>query len=202
MSGLKDPVERSAGKAAEKAELSALDIRNVDKEELSFKPIPPERARITRPFDGYPLKKFKHGQVETFTAFIVALNPTVPVIQDPANQKKFKTYHSRVIRDTETRENFIVMFDREIEIKGTVYQCAIVPSHNVRAQIVFKYDTTKKVPKIEVDRRYLLLDSDQDSRLKRVFEQVINPTIKMERDAAFITGESNTDTGEASHLEE
>jgi hypothetical protein len=209
---LTDPVE--TGKSArDDEELAALGIDKAgaaagDGEGLAFKPIPPERARITRPFDGYPLKKFKFGEVETFTAFIVALNPTVPVPQDPANKKvrtkkgmvQVNTYHSRVIRDRETKENEQVRFDREITIGGSKFLCAIVPSHNVRAQICFKHDPQKN--RVEVDRRYMLLDSEQAGRLKKVFDQVINPKLNMERDAKFIAGESTEDGGEAEPVQE
>ena len=197
---LVDPVAKS-GEKQEAAELGALDIKKAGG--LTFKPIPPERARVSRPFDGYPLKKLKFGEVDTFTTYIVALNPTIQVVQDPSNRKvKTKTgmkqvhnYHSRFIRDRETKSNTICMFDRDIEVDGRMYQCAIVPSHNVRAQICFAFDAQKN--RIVVDNRYLLLDSEQDNRLKRVFEQVINPNIKMEREAAFISGESKEDAGEA-----
>jgi len=195
-----DPVAKEGGQQ-EKAELGTLDIKKAGG--LTFKPIPPERAKVSKPFDGYPLKKLKFGEVETFTTYIVALNPTVQVVQDPSNRKvktqsgmvQVHNYHSRAMRDKETRENVQVMFDRNIEVEGRVYQCAIIPSHNVRAQVCFNFDVQKN--RIVVDSRYLLLDSDQDSRLKRVFEQVINPNIKMEREAAFIAGESKEDAGEA-----
>ena len=190
-----DPVAKG------KTELGALDIKKAGG--LTFKPIPPERARVSRPFDGYPLgsKKIKFGEIDTFTTYIVALNPTVQVVQDPSNRKvktkegmvQVHNYHSRFVRDRETKSNTICMFDRDIEVDGRSYQCAIIPSHNVRAQVCFNYDAQKN--RIVVDSRYLLLDSEQDSRLKRVFEQVINPNIKMEREAAFISGESKDDTG-------
>jgi hypothetical protein len=197
---LVDPVAKTGG-TQEKAELGALDIKKAGG--LSFKPISPERTKTSRPFDGYPLKKLKFGDVDTFTTYIVALNPTVQVAQDPSNRKvktksgmvQVQNYHSRAIRDRETRENIICVFDRDIEVDGRVYQCAIIQSHNVRAQVCFNFDQQKK--RIVVDSRYLLLDSEQDSRLKRVFEQVINPNIKTERESAFISGESKEDAGEA-----
>ena len=197
---LVDPVARS-GEKQEAAELGALDIKKAGG--LTFKPIPPERARVSRPFDGYPMKKLKFGEVDTFTTYIVALNPTIQVVQDPSNRKvktkdgmkQVHNYHSRFIRDRETKSNTICMFDRDIEVDGRMYQCAIIPSHNVRAQVCFNFDAQKN--RIVVDNRYLLLDSEQDNRLKRVFEQVINPNIKMEREAAFISGESKEDAGEA-----
>ena len=203
---LVDPVAKGSGEKQEAAELGALDIKKAGG--LTFRPIPPERARVSRPFDGYPLKKLRFGEVDTYTTHIVALNPTVQVFQDPSNRKvktktgmvQVKNYHSRVIRDQETRENIHVPFDRDIEVDGRAYQCAIIASHNVRAQVCFAYDPQKN--RIVVDNRYLLLDSEQDSRLKRVFEQVINPNIKMEREAAFISGESKEDAGEAELAQE
>lgn len=203
-----DPVQK-AGTAQEEKELGALDIKKTGG--LTFKPIPPERARVTRPFDGYPLgsKKIKFGLVDTFQTYIVALNPTVPIAQDPSNRKikqkdghmeQVRTAHSRVIRDRETKSNTICVFDRDIEVDGRMYQCAIIPSHNVRAQVCFNLDPNNG--RIKVDSRYLLLDSEQVGRLKRVFEQVINPLVKMEREAAFISGESQTDTGEVEPITE
>ncbi len=199
--GLKDPVD--TGTEAEAAEeTAAMDIRKAPG--LTFKPIPPETARITRPFDGYPFVKLKIGPISTYNHCIVALNPTVPLHQDPSNKKvkdghgkmtQVRTFHSRVIRDRELNENVHIPFDREIEVDGKVFQCAIVASHNVRAQICFNYDPNKQ--RIVVDPRYLLLDVGQRNKLKDVFAQVINPNIKMEREAAFIAGESKEDVGGA-----
>ena len=86
-------------------------------------------------------------------------------------------------------------FDRTITVKGQEYMYAYVPSHNVRAQLFFKFDNDKQ--RIIVDPNYMLLDSEQESRLKRVFEQIINPALKLEREASFISGESKDDTGGA-----
>ena len=214
-----DPVQQGAGAENEAGEFDSLNIAKAPTSEeantsedtasgLSFQTIPPERARITRPFDGYPLKKFKFNDIETYSTFIVALNPTVPVPQDPANRKvrtkkgmvQVQTHHSRVIRDRETKENTHVPFDRIIKIQGRDYQCAIVQSHNVRAQLAFKWDNQKN--RIEVDHRYMLLDMDQVSRLKRTFEQVINPRVKMEREADFIAGRTSDDSGGVEPLTE
>jgi hypothetical protein len=41
---------------------------------------------------------------------------------------------------------------------------------------------------------------EQRNRLRTVYEQVINPNIKMEKEAAFIAGESQTDTGGTAEL--
>lgn len=195
--GLVDPVEKGANPQEE--EMASLDMGKVSS--VSFKPIPIDAARIRAPFDGYPLKKFQFAGVTTYESFIVALNPTTPVPQDQANRKvrqadgtlkQVNSCHSRVIRDRETNDNMHVPFDRSIEVNGITYQCAIVPSHNVRAQICFAYDANKQ--RIVVDPRYMLLDIEQRNRLRTVFEQVINPNIKMEKEAAYIAGESSVET--------
>jgi hypothetical protein len=166
--------------------------------ELNFQPIPLKAARVSRPFDGYPMKKIKIGEADTYLAYVVALNPTVAVRLDPSNRKvkmkdgtftQINNTHARFIRDYEEKENVEVVFDRIVEVGGKEYYCAIVPSHNVRAQLCFKYND--KAQRIEVDSNYLFLDLEQDQRLKRVFEQIINPKLQLEREAAFIAGESN-----------
>jgi hypothetical protein len=194
---LKDPVAGEDKKGA---------ITNI--EDLAFKPVRPEAARTVRPFDGYPLKKVKIDGKDVISTYIVALNPTVQVRQDPSNKKvktkqglvQVNTTHSRFIRDYEEQENNIVSFDRTITIKGQDYFYDVVPSHNVRAQLFFKFDNEKQ--RIVVDPNYMLLDSDQESRLKRVFEQIMNPALKVEREASFISGESQSDAGETDPLKE
>jgi len=170
--------------------------------ELNFQPIPLAAARVSRPFDGYPMKKVTIGGAETYLAYVVALNPTVAVRLDPSNRKvktkdgtfeQVKNTHARFVRDYEENENTEVVFDRIVEVGGKEFYCAIVPSHNVRAQLCFKYDDKGK--RILVDSNYLFLDTAQDQRLKRVFEQIINPKLQLEREAAFIAGESTQDTG-------
>lgn len=185
---LKDPVA-GEGKPYNEAKIGM--------EDFEFKPIPQQAARIKRPFDGYPMKRVQIGEANVFHSFVVAVNPTVAVRQDPSNKKvkqkdgTYKptlTYHNRVVRDYENNENISLQFNRPLTINGTLFLCDIIPSHNVRAQVCFKYNVQAK--RIEVDERYLLLDTEQASRLRQVYEQVINPKLKLEREAAYISGES------------
>ena len=139
----KDPV--SAGEDKGKNGMKGIpDGEGISNKELNFQPIPLKAARISRPFDGYPMKKVMIGGADTFLAYVVALNPTVPVRLDPSNRKvkmkdgtfeQVKNTHARFIRDYEENENTEVVFDRIVEIGGKEYYCAIVPSHNVRAQL-------------------------------------------------------------------
>ena len=74
---LKDPVAGEEKKGA--------SIKNL--EDFEFKPVRPEAARAARPFDGYPLKKVKIDGKDVYATYIVALNPTFQVRQDPSNRK-------------------------------------------------------------------------------------------------------------------
>jgi len=102
--------------------------------------------------------------------------------------------HNRCVVDYENGGiNIDVCFDRVIELGDgkKLERVAFVKSHSARAQIMFKLD--RNGDKIQVDNRYLLLDTDQSSRLRRVFEMIVNPKIKKERLARAISGESDED---------
>jgi hypothetical protein len=88
--------------------------------------------------------------------------------------------------------NTDICFDRTIDLgEGQkLERCAFVLSHSARAQIMFVLDP-KSGSKIQVDTRYLLLDTKQAARLRRVFEMIVNPKIKNERLAAAISNESD-----------
>jgi hypothetical protein len=105
-----------------------------------------------------------------------------------------------MIRDYQEQDNVLVSFDKEIIVSGKTYFYDVVPSHNVRAQLVFRYNANNR--KIEVVPGILLMDDGQVQRLKQVFEQIINPKLKIEREASFIAGENHTDGGESEPLTE
>ena len=85
------------------------------------------------------------------------------------------TYHNRLIHNYETDMNEDVVFDRDFEMKdGMVRNCAIVPSHNIRAQLVYSLD--ERTGSIKVDSRYSLLDRNQASRLLRIMKVINAPT--------------------------
>lgn len=206
--GKKDPV---GTQGAENVELKAAKIgAEKTSAALQFKPIAPKAAKLKRPFDGYPLmRKVQIGEAQISGTFIVAANPTIPVRQDAANKlKKSKdgkmtqmaNYHSRSIRDYENRTNEIVIFDRKLTIGNQDYYCAVIPSHNIRAQLCYKYNSKSK--QLETDNRYLFLDEEQSGRLRQVFEQIINPKLKLEREADFLSGTGSQDAGEVKPLTE
>jgi hypothetical protein len=190
MAKLKDPI------AGEEKKESVPTLDN-----YVLTAVKPEAAKLRRPFEGYPFKKVKIGDNTIISTFIVALDPDViKSIQDPSNRKKIKNYHAPMIRDYEEQDNILVSFDKEIVVKGKTYFYDVVPSHNVRAQLVFKYNANRR--KVEVIPGVLLMDDGQVQRLKQVFEQIINPKLRIEREASFIAGENQTDGGESEPLTE
>lgn len=91
-----------------------------------------------------------------------------------------RTSHNRRHKDYESGGvDTDVVFDRVIKLAdGEVPQAAIVPSPSVRAQIVFRYNS--KTQRVEHDPRYLMADPGQTGRLRRVFEMIINPKIRLD----------------------
>jgi hypothetical protein len=90
------------------------------------------------------------------------------------------TAHNRRAKDYESGGVDVdCVFDRTIKTAdGELAHCCIIPSPSVRAQIVFKYNS--KTQRVEHDPRYLMADPDQVSRLRRIFEMIINPRIRLE----------------------
>ena len=90
------------------------------------------------------------------------------------------TSHNRRAKDYESGGmDFDAVFDRTVKLAdGELTQCSIIPSPSVRAQIVFKWNS--KTERVQEDSRYLLGDTGQISRLRRVFEMIINPRIRLE----------------------
>ena len=169
-------------------ELRALSIEALHLED--FQPIPVSGARQPHPFEGYPQKKIKIGTYKdkgkeadliVNASSIVALNPKEYVHQDPSGKGisimvggketivDLKTVHSRIVK-SETGQNLIVKFDRDIHLADgkVLSRGTICPDHTARSQLLFSVN--KKTGKIEVDRRYVLADVDQVSRLRRCFE--------------------------------
>jgi len=187
------------------ADMKSFDIGNLDLSD--FKAIPKRAARTPQPFEGYPLKpKVKIGTADISATYIVGLKPTEEPPEDPSGRGRsiftngnerivnLGTYHSRMIRNPVLDQNMDVVFDRELILKGggRLY-VAVVPDHYVRAQVIFFYDT--KSERIEIDPRYTLLDVDQSSRLRLLFQQIINPKLRLERQARMVSGEVETNNG-------
>jgi hypothetical protein len=200
---LEDPVEAGREALAEDEEFNTLDISKIDVSAL-----PDEAARVTMPFDGYPLKKVKMEVKEKgkmvkkdfiLSYFVLHNHVADPVRQDPSNRKiktdagmvQVRSYHGRSIPDVlnGNNSNVMVQFSTPIKTATGEFYGHYVPDHYVRAQLAFKYDA--KTKRVMVDKRYILLDREQAGRLKQCFQQIINPKIQMEKAADYVSGLSS-----------
>ena len=205
---LKDPADEVVREKEERRledEGKVFDVTNLSFED--FKPIPPETARSSHPFEGYPLgPKIAIGEGMISSTFIVGLNPKVYVHQDPSGKgisiptkvgkakveriTDIATFHSRFVRDYEAGDvNKEFVFDRTVKLKDGSVNCSVVDSHTARAQKCFKIEP--KSGKVMVDDRYLLLDSKQRNLLRRTFNMIHMPIARIERLSKVITGESD-----------
>jgi len=204
-----DPASKAENKKRQsdlEKDLKKVDIRSFSMKD--FKQLSQDTARTPAPFDGYPLNEKVHiGEVLTPTTYVVGLNPQMFVPQDPSGKAvtitvdkrdgqapkdkvvTLKSYHSRVLRDYDNGgENTDIVFDRTLELEdGGKITVAIVESHSLRAQLLFKL---KRQGGVQVDTNYVLLDPNQSSRLRKLFGIIINPHLKVERVASSISGES------------
>jgi hypothetical protein len=213
---LKDPVAKKAGEIQETKdaeELKTFDISNLRLED--FQPLQQKMSSAPHPFDGYPSNMVKVGETQKGpnpkarkdvmmpSYAVVALSPKEAVFEDPSGNRQsimkngvetmvnIFAPHNRCVVDYEAGGvNTDICFDRTIQIEDgkTLGRCAFIKSHSARAQVMFKLDV--KGERIQIDNRYLLLDVKQASRLRRVFEMIVNPKIKNERLARAISGES------------
>jgi len=109
-----------------------------------------------------------------------------------------ENFHNAVATDFDTAgdgQSTKVVFDRKVTVGDREMYCAVVPSHSVRAQLVFYLDDKGKM---RVDRRYMLADRRQDNTLRRVFQNVKYQQLSGERAAQkFDTDPSDQDRSEA-----
>lgn len=211
---LKDPADKGKAKREERdAERRILSIDDIDPGDL--KPLPATAARTPHPFEGYPEKMMKVGtwfdkadqkekDLVLNATHIVMLNPSYVPPQDPSGEnvaidvlndaRKVIRVENRTIESAHNRvttyrgDSFNAVFDRELTIRGVTYKYAIIPEPAHRAQIMFSWNS--KAGRIEVDRRYILLDGDQKGRIRQVFQIIINPKLQVEKIAGAIAGET------------
>ena len=215
MNDLQDPADQA--KAAMEDDLQKEEAKTFDMSQLSlsdFERIPTSRAKTIPIFERYPYPpKLRLGEIgrdkkkpiyaEVCPTFIVALDPRSEPDQDVSglrlsivNTKTKKeeikdigTYHSRFIRNLES--NVDVVFDRDLVMDGKTVHFAIVRDHAVRAQVLFSWDDDRN--RAAVDTRYMLLDMNQVSLLRRLYEQLKKPALRRELQAAGISGEIEMD---------
>lgn len=187
-----------------------------------FKSIPKRSARVPAAFEGYPAKimtiverqedvKGNESSVElTVNAtHLISMSPTFSVEQDisgegiPIQNKDkevlrvatIETTHNRIVSYRGNAVN--VVFDRKMEVdmgNGNVQimRYAVVPNPIHRAMICYFWDAKKEA--MDVDPRYMLVDGDQVGRLRRVFMDIQNPKLHLERrmDEVFYGGTDTT----------
>jgi hypothetical protein len=215
---LVDPVaegQQEDEAAAQAKEIEAMSIEGLSLED--FQPVPVTAARQPHPFEGYPQTKIQIGTYQekgkkeptpliVIKAGLIALNPKEYVHQDPSGKNvsltvngqetfvDFKTLHNRIVRD-QNGKSIEVIFSREIALGDgkKITRCAYCPDHTARAQIIFSVD--RKTGKVVVDRRYVLADSGQVSRLRRVFEMYHYQQTQSERLAQKFDAEPESAAG-------
>lgn len=206
---LTDPAD--AGKA-QREEAKATEEQgsvSFDRLKLSdFKAVPKRAARTPHPFQGYPerkraigtyLEKGKKKDLVINTTHLVALVPGAhEAPQDPSNEDTgIKNTRNVVVSYAGRSVN--IVFDREMELEdGQKVLYALVPEPLYRSMVVFRWDP--KTESIQVNDQYLLLDDGQFSRLRQVFQMVLNPKLKVERISRAISGESAESLDELKEL--
>ena len=114
---------------------------------------------------GFPEMKNSEGKVTRPSTEKIGSIPTT-------HNRRAKSYEDGGL-------DYDCVFDRTIKLAdGELSQCCIIQSPSVRSQIVFRYNS--KTERVEHDPRYLMADPDQVARLRRVFEMIINPRIRLE----------------------
>ena len=197
----KDPADKGKEHRDEKAieeQEKSLDIEGLKFD--AFRPVPQSSARVPAPFEGYPDRKVKIGthvpqgkkrpvDVMINLSWIVGLNPTVDVFQDPSgldvlvgdprknNEKRLNipSSHNRTV--SYNHRAFKAVFDRPFtDEEGRTVMICVIPDPIYRCQIIYYFDGER----IKVDTRYLLPDMNQKGPLRRTFQMIINPRLKLE----------------------
>jgi len=192
-----DPVD--AGKAdREEAKIQEEQEKlSFDRLTLSdFRAVPKRAARTPHPFEGYPEKRMVIGtymekrtqkDLEVNTTHLVALMPGFSVTQDPSNEGEVRNSHNVIVSYAGRAVN--VVFDRVMKLgDGQKLFYALIPDPLYRCQIIYNWDS--KTEQLVVNDKYLLLDDGQASRIRQVFQKVLNHKLKVERISRAISGES------------
>lgn len=194
--------ERGRSKEAEEnAKLSTISRKDIVT-------IPPKHTKAVHPFEGYPVKyAMVNGRKVNLTWAIgykrqpaqdrSGENQSIQVLgkdRKPTGEEKIvtiKSSHSRLVVDYESGgRNTMAIFDNTFPLEDgdIIENIAICPSPSARAQICFKVEP--KTGQVQINEDYFLLDGGQADRLRRVYENILKPSRRAERDAKAIMGES------------
>ncbi len=207
---LKDPVDEKANE----------EVKVMSLEDITPETLPADVVRDNDPFATYPYrsKMVKTGnkipvldendrpirgkekdEVICLTHVVLYNHLFKAVKNDPSNRRSIRTSHNRCIQDPTTEENHDLVFDRVFKTAKGEFNGCIIPNNALRAQCYFYYDLRTK--RVAQDERYLLMDKDQGKPLRRLFQMIINPKLKIEAQADFISGTSEVDPGDDSPKE-
>lgn len=196
---LQDPADAGKERREEAEAKKGEGQVSFDRLKLSdFKAVPKRAARTPHPFEGYPEKKmkigtYKEGKKEKDliinATHLVALVPGAHNAPQDHSNEETGIKNSQNVVVSYTGRSMNIVFDREMELEdGQVVSYALIPDPLYRSQVVFGWDP--KTEQIVVHDQYLLLDEGQFSRLRQVFQMVLNPKLKVERVSKAISGES------------
>jgi len=208
MNKLVDQIEKKDKERQEDSAVSSIkSIGDLSFDDLQA--IPQKAADMAHPFDGYPYEKVKIGtdekgkDIEVMSAFLVMLFPAFQPPQDVSGvgvtirrekknikgdilsrveeQVTIKTTHNVIIVDYDNAKvNVDVVFDREFELSGgKKILGAVVPSHSIRAQLMFEYDPIKK--RVFATKKYVLVDVRQANKLRKIFDIVMFSKLRSEK---------------------
>jgi hypothetical protein len=174
--------------------------------------IPPKHAKAVHPFEGYPVKyAMVEGRKINLTWLVgykrqpaqdrSGENQSIQLMEknkvgkfEPTGEERIvtlKSPHSRVVVDYENGgRNTMAIFDRTFPMEdGEILDnLCLVPSPSARAQICFKLEP--KTGQVQINEDYFLLDGNQADVLRKVYENILRPAKRAERDAKAIMGES------------
>lgn len=209
MAKLVDPIEeKDKEKKAEDAVSSIKSINDLTFNDLQAIPQKAARMAHPfdgYPYEKMKIGTDKQGKdIEIVSAYLVMLFPAFQPPQDisgigvtikkaASKTKKgdiipeheeivtIKTNHNVIVVDYDNaKQNTDVVFDREFELsEGKKVLGAIVPSHSVRAQLMFRYDPKKE--RVFANEKYVLVDVRQANKLRKVFDIVMFDKLRSEK---------------------
>jgi hypothetical protein len=208
---MREKIVDPATEAQEKRGKNKADAENQKLSTISRKDIvtiPPKHAKAVHPFEGYPVKYAMVEGRKVNMTWIVGWkkqptqdrsgeNQSIQVLDKnhkPTGEEKIvtlKSPHSRLVIDYEGGgRNTMAIFDLTLPMDdGEILEnLCFVPSPSARAQICFKVEP--KTGQVQINEDYFLLDGGQADRLRKVYENILRPAKRAERDAKAIMGES------------
>jgi hypothetical protein len=169
--------------------------------------IPPKHAKAVHPFEGYPVKYAMVNGRKVNLTWVVGykrqpaqdvsgINQSIPIMEKGkmTGEEKVVTLgspHSRLVIDYEGGgRNTMAIFDFKLPMEDgeLIDNLCLVPSPSARAQICFKLEP--KTGQVQINEDYFLLDGNQADKLRKVYENILRPAKRAERDAKAIMGES------------